>query len=141
MTLGNKAGAHEACSLKCPTCIGFLTMAVTVASTALPPAATDEGPISPKGVGRAQRLLANRGSEPRQSPLSSLNTEEFWIQPSIRSFHYVVWIKNKHEGKENPGVGNDKPAKFNGPCADRTAPSQSIITPMPAKEVRLWEGG
>lgn len=58
-------------SLKCSTCVDFLTIVVIVASTALLPLATSkEIQISSKGVGRAQRLPANIVAEltPEPSP-------------------------------------------------------------------------
>lgn len=50
----------NSCSYKCPTCVELLAIAMIVASTALLPLAIiKECQVTPKGIGRAQRLPAN----------------------------------------------------------------------------------
>lgn len=69
-------------SLKCSTCVDFLTIVVIVASTDLLPLATSkEFQISPKGVGRAQRLPGNIVAE--LTPEPPLQPEHVGILNSI----------------------------------------------------------
>lgn len=69
VTLANKPWVRESCSLTYSTRVDFLTGAVIVASTAVQLLAIiKECRISPKGVGRAQRLPAHIVTELTSEP-------------------------------------------------------------------------
>lgn len=90
----NNMGAVSLANKPCSTCVDFLTGAMIAASTALRLLTIiRECQISPKGIGTAQRLLANIVAESTSEP--SPYSEHIRMQDKIehQKLQMHSWIK------------------------------------------------